>query len=86
MLNFRFDDVMYHQIDCLVMGIPLGPFCTHYFVCWSRILDVGYFPLYCRLVTIVAYFAVQDYALEFKRTLDNLHPALMYNLIHRRPF
>ena len=80
-VEFSFDDVMFHQIDGIAMGSPLGPVLATIFVgfCESRIPDVEYPPLYCRFVDDCwAYFADRDWALEFKRKLDSLHSALKF--------
>ena len=60
-VEFLFDDIMYHQVDGVAMGSPLGPLLANIFVgyCKSPIPEHEYPSFYCRFVLCIVWISVR---------------------------
>ena len=83
-VSFSFNEIIYHQIDCVSMGSPLGPILAYIFVGFQERHPFDRFPkpfMYLRYVddTFVSFKSRND-ALSFFDILNNLHSSLLFTM------
>ena len=83
-VSFSFNEIMYHQVDGISMGSPLGPILANIFVGFHERLLFEKFPkpfIYLRYVddTFVTFSSRND-ALLFFHKLNDLHPSLSFTM------
>ena len=81
-VSFSFNEVMYHQIDGISMGSPLGPILVNIFVGFHERLLFEKFPkpfIYlCYVDDTFVSFSSHSEALKFFHKLNDLHLSLSF--------
>ena len=83
-VSFSFNDTMYHQVDGISMGSPLGPILVNIFVGFYEKLLFDRFPKpYINLHYVVdafACFSSRYEAVSLFHCLNDLHPSLTFTM------
>ena len=84
LVSFSFNDVMYHQMDGISMGSPLGLILANIFVGFHERLLFETFPKPCIYLLYVdntfGSFSSRNEALIFFHKLNDLHPSLLFTM------
>ena len=81
-VSFSFNDTMYHQVDGISIGSPLGLILANIFVGFYEKLLFDRFPkLYIYLSDVDdTFFCSRNEALSFFHCLNDLHPSLTFTM------